>query len=553
MNEREAALFRLHGDRTSSLAALGPLFRNHAPPGLDGEVRFLETSGVLAAAGEPLCAPEHRARALASLAENAREQGRRFLAMPLGADLAAELKTLGFMVWRIGSEPVFDLERAFALAPDPLLQFPLARTLARRGAEVRELRPGDLDDAALRDEMERVARLWLADKGCPPLGFLTRSAPLESAGEKRFFILRVRGELQAFLAAAPFFRRGETLGYYLQDIPRLPQARAGACDLLVLESMRLLRADGAAEVRLGIAPLARIPDDEPGGRLLGLLFRHWRMGYNFRSLHDFKEKFHPTRWDPLYLASSSSSLVRALADAVAVHLPDGAGPALAQALFRPLAPALETRPEAPAPRPCPRDLGEYLRRTRLTTLCVLLFTGLHLLRLAWPPLDALSASSAYVPGDVTWRGLLLGPLFHNHWFHLTGDQLSFYAFGCIVEVFLGPTAFLLLTAGGLWLSNPLTQALLAAVLPWAAPGAWAATLAERDYGSSNAVFALAWAAAAILVRGRLLLAPFALYGLFICLARQSWLALHHLVTLGAGWLALRLVSAGRPPGPRPGR
>jgi hypothetical protein len=47
------------------------------------------------------------------------------------------------------------------------------------------------------------------------------------------------------------------------------------------------------------------------------------------------------------------------------------------------------------------------------------------------------------------------------------------------------------------------------------------------------------------------LLPFAIYGVFICLARHSWLALHHLLTLGLGyacvlaWMALRRKAEGR--------
>ncbi len=536
-------LFRSHGDRTSSLAALGPQFSTFVPPD-GGAVRYVDLPGGRAAASEPLCPPDQRAAALAALA---RETRGRLCVMPCGADLARELAALGFSVRQAGSEPVFDLSRC--LAPEPLLQYPLARALARRGGEVREITAQVRAGGEEAEALERAARLWQEDKGLD-LGFLTRCAPLEMREEKRYFALAVRGEIQAFLAAAPYCRDGRTLGWYLQDMPRLPQARAGACDLLVLETMRLLRSGGATEARLGLAPLARIARDQPGSRVLSLLFRHWRLGYNFRSLHEFKDKFHPTRWDPLYLASTSDSLARTLADALAAHLPGGLLRALAgraeQGLEQALRPGVrETLPSPPGAL-LPKGLAEFFRRTRLTTCSVLFFLGLHALRLAWPPAQALYEASAYAPGAVTWQGLFLGPLFHNHWLHLLGDQLSLYLFGAALEILLGPGPFLLLLGLGLWLSNPLTHGLLALFLPWAAPPAWASTLAETDYGSSNAVFALAGALAGLLRRGSRILAPFALYGLFLCLARESWLALHHLATLAAGLAFGRLRGRGRP-------
>ena len=579
--------FRQFGDRTSSLATLGSQFESRRPinlaaaPGLTGApasstppgastprdasdspgasasllssasaeaalvglVRVLELPGAIVAASEPLAPAPRRAAVLAALAASA--PGKRCLAMPVGRTLAHELRGQGFSAWQVGSEPVFRLGEYFAPGQDPYARHRVAMALGKRGAEVRELDLGRLSQgeaAEVRAEMAEVAALWLADKACLPLGFLARVEPFAQQEDKRYFLLRVRGQLQGFVAAAPFCRDGNVLGYYFQDMPRRPDARSGAGELLLLESLHLLAAEGVAEARLGMAPLAQLDPEGPGAGLLGLLYRRWTWGYNFRSVAEFKGKFAPTSWEPLYLVSTCPRLSTALADALRAHFPDG--------LLRPfihlvagsgLTLRAESAPVLAAPPGglTPRTLGELLRRTWLTCALVALFVGLHAGRLAWPPLDALFRASGYVPGNVTWQGVLLGPLFHNHWFHLTGDQLSFLLFGAVIEVLLGRKAYVLLLAAGLWLSNPLTQGVCWALLSWWAPQAWAATLAEVDYGSSNAVFAMAGALAALLVQGRSVLIPFALYGLFICFARHSWLALHHLLTLGLGYAGLR--------------
>lgn len=538
--------FRRFGDRTSSLATLGAQFETRRIQGRQGLVRVVTLPGALVAASEPLAAAEDRAAMLAELAREAALEGRRLAAMPLGQTLADQLRGLGFHVWQIGSEPVFRLAEYFAPGQDPYARHRVAQALARRGAEVSEPDVSALPEPeiqALRAEMDEVAALWLAQKSCLPLGFLARVEPFAQQESKRYFLLRVRGRLQGFIAAAPVCRQGRVLAYYFQDMPRRPDARAGAGELLLIETMRLLAAEGVAEARLGMAPLARIAPQAPGQRLLSLLHRHWTWGYDFRSLSEFKDKFSPTAWEPLHLASTCPRLCTALRDALRAHFPDG--------LLRPflhLAAAsggLELAPKAlpvlahPSENVIPGSPAELLRRTWLTCLLATLFIGLHLARLAWPPLDALYHASGYVPGAVTWQGALLGPLFHNHWRHLLGDQLSFLLFGAVIEALLGLRPYLLLLAAGLWLSNPLTHALCWALLSWSAPQAWAATLAEVDYGSSNAVFAMAGALAALLRQWRFLLLPFALYGLFICFARHSWLALHHLLTLGLGFAALR--------------
>ncbi|MDP3426294.1 MAG: phosphatidylglycerol lysyltransferase domain-containing protein [Humidesulfovibrio sp.] len=542
--------FRLYGDRTSSLATLGGQFTSHQSADIPDILRVLDTPGARIAASEPLAPPDRRAEALAALA--AASPGQRTVAMPVGRKLAAELRQKGFTAWQIGSEPVFRLAQYFAPGQDPLARHPVARALARRGAEVREVDLQALPEAeaqAQREQMRELAALWLADKKCLPLGFLARMEPFAQEPCKRYFTLRVRGELQGFVAAAPVCSQGRSVACYLQDMPRRPDARAGASELLILEVLRLLYTEGLAEARLGMAPLAHLDPEGAGAGLLSLLHRRWRWGYNFRSLSEFKDKFEPTAWEPLYLASTCPSLPTALADALRAHFPEG--------LLRPfthlvaglggmsLRPEAEAVLAAPAEELAPRSLRELLARIWLTCSLVVLFVGLHLGRLGWPWLDEVFRGSGYVPGNVTWQGVFLGPLFHNHWFHLAGDQLSFLLFGVLIEALLGLRPYLALLAAGLWLSNPLTQAVCWALLSWSAPGAWAATLAEVDYGSSNAVFAMAGALAALLRQGSAVLVPFAIYGLFICLARESWLALHHLLTLGLGYAGLRLWMSAR--------
>jgi hypothetical protein len=556
---REAKLLRRFGDRTNSLLALYPGFADFTPPG-GGLVRFLDIPGARMAAGEPLAPAAERAEALERLA-HAAPAGTRCGAMPVGRELAGELKARGFTVWQVGAEPIFDLADYFGAAVDLLQYFPLARTLKKRGGEVEEADFPALpqDQAqALRQELDRLATAWVEAKPGLGLGFLTRAEPLELAGEKRFFLLRVRGELQGFIAAAPFYQGGALAGCYLADILRAPWARAGAGDLLVLETLRLLHAAKVPQARLGMAPLARLEPGQPGARLLGALFSTWRWGYNFKPLYEYKHKLRPSRWEPLYLASTSSCLALALRDALRAHLPQGLGPALGRCALAGRDSRLALKPEALArlgrEDTCalaPASGRDYLRRTRWTTLLAAFFITLHLARLNLPWFADLYAASAYVPGDVTWQGLFLGPLFHNHLFHLSGDQLSFYAFGALVELLLGPAWFWGLVAAGLWLSNPLTQALVQPLLHLLAPAQEALLLAERDYGSSNAVFALVGALCGALARPWWLLAPFLAYGAFICYARESWLALHHDLTLGLGlgavllWLRLRRPGAGK--------
>lgn len=549
--------FKLYGDRTNSLVTLNPDFSDFTSEGLAGTVRYLETRRAVVAAAEPLMAPEDRAEGLARLAA-ATPKGKLFLVTPVGRELADSLRARGFTVRQAGVEPIFDLTADFAKVDG---RFPLARALKRRGGEVSELESAGRDDQAVWREMAGLRDAWLASRSGPPLGFLSRSLPFWLAGERRYFLLRVRGELQGFLAAAPFCRDGAVLGYYFQDIVRSPSSRAGASDLLILEAMRALAEEGVPEVRLGMTPLAGVTGRSLGDRFLRGLFGFWTLGYGFKSLYEFKAKFAPSRWAPLYMACSSGNLPATLAAVLEVHLPDGVARSAMRAVALAPGGSLEVNADArrrlglaegaqgsKSPEITRNDptLGSAKYAASLTAF----FFCLHVLRLTTPEVAGLFERSAYVPGNVTWEGVLLGPLFHNHWFHLLGDLLLFFLFGACVEVLLGPAMFWLLVGFGLWLSNPATHAVWALGLERFDPAAWAVFLAERDYGSSNATFALVGGIAALLKRNAWLLGPFFIYGLFICFARNSWLALHHILSMGAGFALVALWLRGRPDGLR---
>lgn len=391
----------------------------------------------------------------------------------------------------------------------------------------------------LQDELQAMLASWLEAKLCPPLHFLSAPRPFELMEHKRYFLLRVRGQATAFVAAAPFYTiDAKLLGYYLADIIRWPNARAGATDLLTIETMRLLHAEGCAEVRLGMAPLAKLEPSAPA--LLHWLYAHWSLGYGFKTLAIYKDKFSPTRWEPLYLASTSPWLCRALGDVLGAHFPQGVFRAGLEILGQRLGPCLDLTDTArkrfgQAADLLPNSLGDYFWRTKFTTLLVAVFVCLHMARLLSPTVQALFEASAYTPQAVTWRGVLLGPAFHNHWFHLLGDQLSLYTFGALCEIILGPLLFWLIAGAGLWLSNPLTQLVYWPWLQGLWPKAHALLLVEQDYGSSNAVFALVGAYCALLRNKKWLLVPFSIYGAFICYARQSIIALHHPLSMVLGY------------------
>jgi hypothetical protein len=539
--------FRRFGDRTSSFRTLGPGFETFRPTEARGAsgapapvIRYVPALGGRhwVAACEPLADADARVDAALSFFETARASGLRPVMLPVGAGLSLALTTRGCHRLQVGAEPVFDLFEVFA-GPDPLLIHPRARALARKGVEVVELEaaqlaPGQPDRAAL----DETFSAWQAALRAPGLGFLSRAAPFEHLAWKRVFALRVDGRVEAFAGAVPV---PAVQGWYFSDIVRRPKAKAGTMELLLLTAMRRLYASGAAEVRLGMAPLADLDPRQtrsPAGRVLAWAAQR-RVLYDFRGNAVFKRKLQPTRWEPLYLVTPTPPTLSTLRAVLDVHLPGGVVHALSQTwAARPVEAVL--RPDV-ALRPWPASSAELAARTRLTVAFVGFCLLLHVLRLSVPAVAELHRASAFVPGAPTLAGVFLGPLWHNHLYHLFGDLLSFLIFGGLLELLTGRALYGAATAAGLWLSNPLTMLLAAGPLATLWPEGWQNFLHEVDYGSSNAIYAFVGALAAFLRRPWWLLVPFFLNGVWVCVANESWLALHHHVALFAGYLSSRFV------------
>jgi hypothetical protein len=106
---------------------------------------------------------------------------------------------------------------------------------------------------------------------------------------------------------------------------------------------------------------------------------------------------------------------------------------------------------------------------------------------------------------------------------------------------LGVSFFLLLTMAGLFLSNPLTHAMVAPILYYFPDLLQNHFLLEKDYGSSNAVFTLVGGMGGILNSRSWLFIPFLVYAVLIAFSLESFLAIHHIIALYFGYF---MVNAG---------
>lgn len=551
-----------YGDRTSSLMTLYPGFQSFEPTAskdevIHGQIRYAETARSWIAATEPLTAPEKKATLFRTFENEAKRQGKRPLMAPVTESLSASLTEMGYHRLQVGSEPIIVLSDYFS-KEDPLDLFPHARSLLKRGFKVEELDVSRIDEST-KAQLQTLTQTWIKNRNTVPLQFLNQVNPWKFAQLKKFFTVRSGERILAFLSAAPIAAKNS---YFYADYIRDPNSRAGTVELLFIESMRSLHRQGVLEVRLGLCPFAQIEStpaktakEKFALTLMKAAFARASFPLNFRSIYEFKSKFKPTRWEPLYLVSTKPINIQMASDMARVHFPEGIRNALAYTLKLKISPYLKLGARGFT---FPHTLMSFIKKTALTHSFVALFLALHALRMSQPHFHNLYLTQGFSVSHFTWSGLFVGPLFHNHTYHLLGDLSTFWIFGTLLEIILGSRVFFLITALGLWASNPLTWVTVEAGMRFfpslISADAYGRFLKEVDYGSSNAVYAFVGALAAILVNPRALLVPFIVNGILFCVVKQSLLGMHHLSALACGYfISLLLVTESKPAADSPAR
>lgn len=429
--------------------------------------------------------------------------------------MASDLRNSGSLVMRVGAEPVFDLDGYFS--KDPFEFLPLARALQRRGYRLVHLDGKTLSESETgKVYREAIARILkqrseaLQAEHRADLGFLSGVDPLFLSEEREyFFVISPQGaspgapqgspqrSIEAYASFQPLYREKQVIGYFASEYFRGGEARAGVIEFLLVEAMRwCANQRSGLQVRLGLVPFAKWPD-QLGARVLArVLERFLSRPINPRGIRAFKSKLRPTRWEPLYVAVA-----------------DRLNWALVQSWIR----LFVSRKVVAALPIC---------TTAVAAFCAFLHYS--------QPSGGYENSGYRLSAPDFW-GWLSGPFFHNHDFHLWGDLLSLLVLGGAYEFLRGSVKWIGIAAAGLWLSNPITHLL---ILPgfewWKAWGLWNEN--SVDYGSSNAVYALVGALASVTRAPQWLIVPFSVNALWVVFDHGSILAAHHWVALAMGWM-----------------
>jgi len=269
----------------------------------EAAVVYRRVGRVAVVAAAPLAARENLAEVTRRFLAFCTEQKMDCLMLPIGAEYAAIARSCGMALLHIGESGYFKLPE-WRPAGDRAKKVRAGVNQATKaGVRVEPYDSSQSRDLRTRAEIEDLCQAWINTREVDAFGWLLELNPFHLVESKRYFLARhADGKLEGMLVCSPIYARD---GWYLEDLIRRPGAERGVSELLTVEALKRLAAEGAKLATHGTSPLAGI---EPQGqfkqisRLLKLIYEHLDAFYHFKALHRFKAKFAPSFLDQEYVA-----------------------------------------------------------------------------------------------------------------------------------------------------------------------------------------------------------------------------------------------------------
>jgi phosphatidylglycerol lysyltransferase len=299
--ERARELVLRHGWNATAYQILNPGISLWFAPGNDAVVGFVDSHGVRVVAGAPVCPDEHLAAVVEAFERDSAREGLRVCYFCAGTRLravAGREARYGSVV--IGAQPAWDPDDWVAMVGEHASLRAQLHRARNKGVRVEEWTAAR---AAGDPELRRCLSEWLATRGLPPLHFLVETRTLDRVYDRRVFVAVRGNEVAGFLVASPIPARS---GWLIEQIIRGRGAPNGTAELMIDAAVRAVGEDGSHYVTLGLSPLSvRAGPLGAGGpgwlrALLAWMRVHVHRFYNFEGLENFKAKFRPAVWEPIF-------------------------------------------------------------------------------------------------------------------------------------------------------------------------------------------------------------------------------------------------------------
>jgi phosphatidylglycerol lysyltransferase len=260
---------------------------------------FLERFSTLIAWRDPVGPPEDAVEVIRSFQAYAAQRGKLAVLLGMGRDVVEMLPRDSFQSVWLGSEPFYDL-KAWHIRGKRFNEVRQACNHAlKQGGMPREVYP--LRDADVRKGIEDVTEAWMRARPERRSRSFLRTAPLESAEHRRYFVVQGEERIESLLVCSPVSCRGQ----YLQDLVRRPDALRGSNELNMVTAMAAFQSEGLEFVTGGIVPFydpnkPRCEQRPQDGGLLGRVIGRFDHLFRFSGLQQFRAKFIPSRVVDIY-------------------------------------------------------------------------------------------------------------------------------------------------------------------------------------------------------------------------------------------------------------
>ena len=219
-------------------------------------------------------------------------------------------RAAGFQSACIGHEAVVDLGTFTLAGGENKNMRTSVNRFTRLGWKAEVIQP-PLSDELLND-LRRISDDWLTTRKSQEMHFADgwfeddyiRSGPV-------IVIRDTDGIIQAFANILPEYQRNERT----IDLMRHRKVENGLMDFLFVSLFLWAREQGVATFSLGFSLFSGVgehPEDPAVEKALHFIYEHADQFFNFKGLHEFKEKFHPD-WQPRYLIYPGTAELPAIA------------------------------------------------------------------------------------------------------------------------------------------------------------------------------------------------------------------------------------------------
>jgi phosphatidylglycerol lysyltransferase len=301
-----------YGYNAHSLVSIAPGANAWTMPGVDGSIVYGEFGRVWLAAGDPIARPEDVQALVRGFLSAAKREKRIAAFVPTTEAFATQAIDLDLSVLKVGAAPYFDLKSWDPRGNAAKKMRAGVNQAIRAGVTIERIE--ELSES-VKLEITRLSLDWLESRrAATSFGWLLAVDPFAQFERKKLFAARDQAEqLIGLLSVSPIPARN---GWYLEDVLRAKNSPSGTSDLLVVETLKYLKAAGAELATLGTTPLTALGKDNlsTGEHLMfakGLktLSRRFGAFYNFEGLRMFKSKFVPTWWECEYALVPKGSMV----------------------------------------------------------------------------------------------------------------------------------------------------------------------------------------------------------------------------------------------------